>query len=860
MKEFVVNSFIILRLEEGQTNIYVDDKYFTQCKFLLLDIPVNEIREFDNIESIDEAAERLDRSLEVHENDNFDIPPKTEFWGHCSNLQVWAENEYNTKLLHSNLAFPLLKRLTEVGDPIANRTFREEIAKRFKNGNPSVITYLDREGYLEYLSNEELTSIFEGFDYTKITNLNYKVKFPLLTKLIRLKVPLIMRVFKEQVINQFKSGKLSDLIYLNDEGYLKYLSKEELILIFEGFDFTKITNLDYKDSFPLLTKLIRLEVPLIMCVFKEQIVNWFKNGNPSVITYLNDRGFLKYLNKEELTVIFEEFDFSNITNLDYGDTFPLLRKLIRLEVPLIIRVFKEEVVKRFKSGNPSVMTYLNEEGYLKYLNKEEIATIFEGFNFSKITNLEYTVAFPLLDNLAQTSNPIANKIFKEEIVKNFKSGNPSVINYLNMEGYLEYLNKAEITSIFEGFGIETLTRLKFKKVEKMKYGTNWVFTVKNQDLTGVGLSKRSLPFLPESIGNLKSLKKLILDDNKLTRLPKSIGNLKSLEILILEHNQLISLPESIGELTSLKILDLRYNEFTTLPESLGELTSLELLLLDGNMITTLPESLGNLKSLERLELKYTKLTSLPKSIGNLTSLKRLILEYNQVTTLPESIGNLTSLERLELNNNKLTTLPKSIGNLTSLERLILDNNQLTSLPKSIGKLTSLNTLALRSNKLKILPKSIGNLRSLAYLGAPDNILSKLPETIGNFTLLKELWLGGNKLKRIPRSIGKLKLLGELDLESNELSNLPESMANLKSLFGLSLRKNKFTRLPESITNIKSLQILYLDHNQLTSLPESVANLNLLGELRLEKNPLDKDSKTLIKQLKKTLKYLKITFE
>ena len=78
------------------------------------------------IESIDEAVEKLDRSLEGA-SENLKVPPETEFWGHCSNMQVWAEYNYDTRLLHSNLAFPLLKRLYEAGDTIAQRVFQEEI-------------------------------------------------------------------------------------------------------------------------------------------------------------------------------------------------------------------------------------------------------------------------------------------------------------------------------------------------------------------------------------------------------------------------------------------------------------------------------------------------------------------------------------------------------------------------------------------------------------------------------------------------------------------------------------------------------------------------------------------------------------
>ena len=84
------------------------------------------------------------------------ITPLEEFWGHCSNLQVWVENEYNTRLLHSNIAFSLLKRLGEIGDPIANKVFKEEIIHRIEEGNVNVITYLFEEGYFSYFSKQHI--------------------------------------------------------------------------------------------------------------------------------------------------------------------------------------------------------------------------------------------------------------------------------------------------------------------------------------------------------------------------------------------------------------------------------------------------------------------------------------------------------------------------------------------------------------------------------------------------------------------------------------------------------------------------------------------------------------------------------
>jgi len=90
------------------------------------------------------------------------ITPETEFMVHCSNLQVWAEHEYDTRLIHSDLAFPLLKKLADVGEPTALKKFKEEIGVRFFSGVNSVRDFLEMEGYLEYLSREEIKSFIDS--------------------------------------------------------------------------------------------------------------------------------------------------------------------------------------------------------------------------------------------------------------------------------------------------------------------------------------------------------------------------------------------------------------------------------------------------------------------------------------------------------------------------------------------------------------------------------------------------------------------------------------------------------------------------------------------------------------------------
>jgi len=160
--EYKVNSYLTLKLQNYRINIYVKEKLINQCKYLLLNIPHQEIENYDEIGSIDEAAEMLDKSMEGNGRYNVDIPIETEFWGHCSNIQAWYENGYDTRLLHRNLAFPLLKALVDAGDHLARKVFKEEIAMRLESGYPSVVQYLINQGYLKYLSDEELKLIIEN--------------------------------------------------------------------------------------------------------------------------------------------------------------------------------------------------------------------------------------------------------------------------------------------------------------------------------------------------------------------------------------------------------------------------------------------------------------------------------------------------------------------------------------------------------------------------------------------------------------------------------------------------------------------------------------------------------------------------
>ncbi len=92
MKEFKINKYITLKLENGKTSLYVDGKYFRQCIQLMLNIPKSSCESdnsinTNNLNSIDEIAEAL-KTMDDNSNDgNSRILPEQEFQDHLYKLK-----------------------------------------------------------------------------------------------------------------------------------------------------------------------------------------------------------------------------------------------------------------------------------------------------------------------------------------------------------------------------------------------------------------------------------------------------------------------------------------------------------------------------------------------------------------------------------------------------------------------------------------------------------------------------------------------------------------------------------------------------------------------------------------------------
>jgi len=180
-EEFIINQHLTLKFDGEKTKIFVDGEEFLICKTAILDIPKEKISEIGSIDDIIDIS----TLIEPEDLEEYGITPLTEFWAHCSNLQVWAENGYNSDLLDSRLAFPLLKRLVDLGDTKAKIMFKEEIARRYAYGTYDTQHFLEFEEFLDYLTMEELivgglsfeesSLLLDIIDFTKQIDINYEI-------------------------------------------------------------------------------------------------------------------------------------------------------------------------------------------------------------------------------------------------------------------------------------------------------------------------------------------------------------------------------------------------------------------------------------------------------------------------------------------------------------------------------------------------------------------------------------------------------------------------------------------------------------------------------------------------------------
>ena len=159
-------------------------------------------------------------------------------------------------------------------------------------------------------------------------------------------------------------------------------------------------------------------------------------------------------------------------------------------------------------------------------------------------------------------------------------------------------------------------------------------------------------------------------NNQFSEIPQALGLLPNLTKLILFNNRFGDLSKSDGfnRISNIRILNLNHNSITDLPASISQLVYLEVFTMEHNQLRELPREIGFCRHLVELNLGYNQLTKIPLEIGYLIELKRLILHRNNLLELPESITNLkTSLKHLDVACNALRIFPSRFHTLQLTE-------------------------------------------------------------------------------------------------------------------------------------------------------------------------------------------------
>ena len=212
--------------------------------------------------------------------------------------------------------------------------------------------------------------------------------------------------------------------------------------------------------------------------------------------------------------------------------------------------------------------------------------------------------------------------------------------------------------------------------------------------------------------------------NAISAIPDAIGNLKSLERFVITNNRISgSLPESFSQLSNLKEVDVRYNALSSI-DVIAALPRVEQLSADHNSISVFE---GTFEKIRVLRLNSNPVTRF-EIMNPVPTLTTLILSNAKLAHIPDAaFDKMPNLVKLVLDKNHFVSLPHHVGKLRKLEHFSIARNALSSLPPEIGCLTELRFLDVRQNNLKKLPMEIWWAGKLETLNISSNVLDNFPK-------------------------------------------------------------------------------------------------------------------------------------
>jgi len=307
--------------------------------------------------------------------------------------------------------------------------------------------------------------------------------------------------------------------------------------------------------------------------------------------------------------------------------------------------------------------------------------------------LHFSLTFPLLRSLYKMGDPIANKVYKGEILGALRENHNQVCRFLIEENYLDDLSKDEIESSTD---VLNLTKL---ILASKRYNNFPEFLLSKTflKLESLDLTNNSISKIPDKINKLSSLVSLDLSENQFNYFPSVLSNLPNLKELYLHQNKLVDLPDFKEFPFSLEKLDLRSNLLTKITPSIVEIQTLKFLNLENNRLRQIPQFLGDLTSLEVLKLSFNKIKSITNNILRLDHLQTFEVDSSNLDNNSKEILNKIKLKAAK---NEASELILKMNSL--LNEDLLTNDQKNRLAEKILSLEK----SLETDDVKLINRNI----------------------------------------------------------------------------------------------------------------------------------------------------------
>jgi Leucine-rich repeat (LRR) protein len=243
------------------------------------------------------------------------------------------------------------------------------------------------------------------------------------------------------------------------------------------------------------------------------------------------------------------------------------------------------------------------------------------------------------------------------------------------------LNNKEIKEFFRSYVIKTVKK---KSLSNTKFSTESIIDL----LSKLGYVDELIPILRDAKAEVLNLKETALDKNVLM----NIGEIKTLKTLIISDCGLTELPDGLRNLTDLVNLDISKNKkITSVPSFVNELVNLESLDMSWCDIHN-DFDISNLTKLKFLVLDSNpNLNSLPKGFHNCKNLKRISASCCNLSEIPDIILTLSELYMLDFHKNEnLSDVPET---LTAMEKIIAVNLDKCNYPNKLHQILTKNAKA-----------------------------------------------------------------------------------------------------------------------------------------------------------------------